>query len=329
MYIPYGEGLYIYDVNSLYPSVMESNDMPGGEPVWHSDLSEKTSGMKLHEMFGFIKALVVCPDDMQRPFLPYRGEEKTLFFPTGTFDGVYFSEELKYAVTLGYRVYPLSGYLFTRMESPFKGFVSDIYQKRLEAKKKGENAKAFILKTSMNSLFGRFGISPESTISKIVSEDEAIKASMTMPGFINYEILGNQKCTISYKSKPTLDGEWKPPSNSAVHISAAITAYARIQMYPYISRVDCYYTDTDSIIIKSPLPEEDVSPTEIGKFKLEKFVQKGIFLAPKAYYVYPSASEAEIIKHKGSGKVSVTENKGGDGAKKRECFYRRGPCFLC
>ena len=53
-------------------------------------------------------------------------------------------------------------------------------------------------------------------------------------------------------------------------ISAAIMAYARIDMFPYISREDCYYTDTDSIVIKSPLPEEDVSPTVLGKLKFEK-----------------------------------------------------------
>ena len=86
-------------------------------------------------------------------------------------------------------------------------------------------------------------------------------------------------------------------------ISAGITAYARIDMFPYISREDCYYTDTDSIVIKSPLPEEDVSPTVLGKLKLEKKIKKAIFLAPKAYYIYPSGDDEEIIKHKGAGKA--------------------------
>lgn len=129
--------------------------------------------------------------------------------------------------------------------------------------------------------------------------------SMTMAGFINYEVLGNGKCTISYKSKPGQDKDWSPPSNSAVQISAAITAYARIKMYPFISRDDCYYTDTDSIVVKNPLPEEDISPTELGKFKLEKLIKKGIFLAPKAYYIFPSESDAEVIKHKGLAKSLV------------------------
>jgi len=46
-----------------------------------------------------------------------------------------------------------------------------------------------------------------------------------------------------------MDGTRKQIKNSAVRISAAITASARIYMYPFISREDCYYTDTDSVIL--------------------------------------------------------------------------------
>jgi hypothetical protein len=46
-------------------------------------------------------------------------------------------------------------------------------------------------------------------------------------------------------------------------------------MYKYISRPDCYYTDTDSAILGSPLPEEEVSSTELGKLKLEHIVDYG------------------------------------------------------
>ncbi|NP_064103.1 orf135 (mitochondrion) [Beta vulgaris subsp. vulgaris] len=65
-----------------------------------------------------------------------------------------------------------------------------------------------------------------------------------------------------------------PPKNSAVQLSTAITACARIHMYKYISRDDCYYTDTDSIVLSNPLPEDDVSSSELGKFKLEDQIKK-------------------------------------------------------
>lgn len=73
------------------------------------------------------------------------------------------------------------------------------------------------------------------------------------------------------------------PKMSAVQLAAAITTYARIHMYPFISRSDSYYTDRDSIVIWSPLPDECVSSMEMGKFKLENKVLKGFFLAPKRY----------------------------------------------
>lgn len=50
------------------------------------------------------------------------------------------------------------------------------------------------------------------------------------------------------------DEDWKAPRLTAVQLSAAITACARIYMYPTISRDDSFYTDTDSIVIGKPLP---------------------------------------------------------------------------
>lgn len=90
---------------------------------------------------------------------------------------------------------------------------------------------------------------------------------------------------------------------SAVQLSTAITACARIHMYPYISRPDCYYTDTDSIVLGSP--EDLISSIELGKFQLECHVKRGIFLAPKSYML-ETEDDKHIIKHKGPAKELVT-----------------------
>lgn len=95
--------------------------MPGGIPVWHSNLES----MGLDSMFGFIEAYVECPKSIN--FLPFRDKKDgTLIFPTGTFVGVYYSEELKYARDIGYTIIPINGYLFDKMESPFKGYVNTL-----------------------------------------------------------------------------------------------------------------------------------------------------------------------------------------------------------
>ncbi|GKG43163.1 DNA polymerase-like protein, partial [Tanacetum coccineum] len=44
--------------------------------------------------------------------------------------------------------------------------------------------------------------------------------------------------------------------------------YTVIPMYAYISREDCYYTDTDSVVLSKPLPEEMISSSILGLFKL-------------------------------------------------------------
>jgi hypothetical protein len=120
--------------------------MPGGNPKWVSNerIDDEKDFIQLKDLFGFIQAFIVCPDDIDKPFLPYRKKDDgTLIFGTGMFVGVYFSEELKFAEKLGYLVVPICGWVFDRIESPFKDFVNDLYQRRLEAKQKGEKGISF------------------------------------------------------------------------------------------------------------------------------------------------------------------------------------------
>jgi hypothetical protein len=302
IYKPYGEDLYYYDVNSLYPFVMKEFPMPGGVPVWHRDLG----GKGLDSMFGFIEAYVVCPKTIKKPFLPYRDKNNTLIFPTGEFVGVYYSEELKYARGLGYTVLPISGYLFERMESPFRDFVRSLFKSRLEARKSGNEALSYVYKILMNSLYGRFGINPKSTITEVCDEDR-LKYLIRHSELIFSDMLSENNYIVAYHSntgKSSSSDDWNPPKISAVQLAAAITAYARIHMYPYISREDCYYTDTDSVVLGQPLPEELISSSVLGKFKLEDRVLKGYFLAPKSYS-YITIDGKNVLKYKGPAKNQV------------------------
>lgn len=186
----------------------------------------------------------------------------------------------------------------------------DLYQKRLEAKEKGDKAMAFIHKITMNSLYGRFGISPESTKTEICTQDEVTEAILKQENFIESSHLGVDKFGVekhiyTYYVRADDNGEWNPPHNSAVHMAAATTANSRIYMHRYISRPDCYYTDTDSIVVKNPLPPEEVSSTEMGKFKLEMTISEAVFLAPKSYYALNRETNSYIIKQKGAGKAMV------------------------
>ncbi|KAL2942373.1 DNA polymerase [Bienertia sinuspersici] len=120
--------------------------IPRGKPVRHSNLS----GMDLDSMCGFIEAYVECPNSMGRPFLPYRGKDNILLFPTGQWVGVYYSEELKYAREQGYTVLPIRGYLFQKMEGPFQAYFNTLYESRSEANKQGNESMSFVYKLLMN-----------------------------------------------------------------------------------------------------------------------------------------------------------------------------------
>lgn len=304
VYKPYGENLYYYDINSLYPYVMKNYPMPSGVPVWHNNLED----VKLDDLFGFFEAYVVCPSTIEHPFLPYKDKFGTLIFPTGRFIGVYYSEELKYARELGYKIIPLRGYMFQKKASPFEGFISDLYKSRLEAKKSGDQAMSFVYKILMNSLYGRFGINPESIVTEICTQEQ-LGELLERETFQSAEKLTDNYYIVSYitNSLSIGDDDWKAPKMSAVHIAAAITASARIHMYKHIASPDCYYTDTDSIVLGSPLPDDLVSSTEMGKFKMEYKVNQGFFLAPKCYYLR-CEDGSNIIKHKGPAKEFITSD---------------------
>ncbi|KAL9659161.1 hypothetical protein QQ045_018726 [Rhodiola kirilowii] len=276
-YIPYGENLYYYDVNSLYPFIMKSFPMPGGKPVWHGKLEDRD----LDDLCGFIEAYVECPANMKRPFLPYRDSKKTLIFPTG--------------------------YLFNKMDSsPFESFVSDLFEKRQEAKRNGNDAMSYIYKIFLNSLYGRFGINPECNVTVICDYEQYTKL-IKEKNIKDGDKLSEYHYVVTYSTNKELDDtEWKPPKLSAVQLSAAITACARIYMYPFTSREDCYYTDTDSVVLGNQLPENLLSEIDLGKFKCEYLVKKGIFLAAKSFNIQTQDGRS-IIKQKGISKSLVDQ----------------------
>lgn len=81
VYRPYGENLYYYDVNSLYPYVA-LNDMPGCECRKEYFFDYKSNSIDIHSLFGFYYVEVECLDERYLGLLPFRGD-KTLLFPTG------------------------------------------------------------------------------------------------------------------------------------------------------------------------------------------------------------------------------------------------------
>lgn len=66
---------------------------------------------------------------------------------------------------------------------------------------------------------------------------------------------------------------------SVVHIAAAISSYARIIINEYknIPGNPCIISDTDSVVLTKPLPEQLIGG-ELGQLKLEHEITEGIFI---------------------------------------------------
>ena len=68
-----------------------------------------------------------CPKDIKVPVLPHKVDGKTIF-PTGTWRGVYFSEELKAVIPLGYKIKPVgTAYEYSKIDL-FSVYVDHFYE---------------------------------------------------------------------------------------------------------------------------------------------------------------------------------------------------------
>lgn len=117
----YGENLYYYDINSLYPHVM-LQDMPLHHIKYHNNLSE----YNFASFFGFCLAEIECPTNIKTPLLPFRTISNEVIYPTGCWTGVYFSELLKEVVKHGYKVKLIEGHEFSKAKL-FNNYVEHFY----------------------------------------------------------------------------------------------------------------------------------------------------------------------------------------------------------
>lgn len=104
-----GKGYY-YDVNSLYPTAM-CEPMPIGNPTVIDPL------LWGHNFFGFVDATVRAPTNEYIGLLSIKWQGR-LVCPAGTFRGLFFSEELKFALDNGYTIIQIHQLIqFTRGET--------------------------------------------------------------------------------------------------------------------------------------------------------------------------------------------------------------------
>ena len=329
VYIPYGEKLYYYDINSLYPFCMLKT-MPVGTPKKY----DVTKGLK--NLFGFALVKVEVPKSLNIPVLPLyvkiEGTDK-LVFPTGSFKGYYFSEELKYAESLGCKIHLIDAWEFQKGENVFKDYVEHLF----ELKRIGNKDERDVFKLLLNTLYGKWGQHREyqmdvitgnldlmEKIEKTFTNIKQTTFTDTVAGYSfssapNPELLKESPDLFNNLSNLFEKGLESRPANIA--IAAAITSYARIEIdkFKRLPGFEIYYSDTDCVILNKPLPKEylgdalGLMKNELAdeNYSIEKdheyYLEKGIFLRDKVYSIKP-VNKGPITKFSGLNKRFITDD---------------------
>lgn len=315
IYKCYGKNLYYYDINSLYPYAM-LKDLPG--ELIRTYHQKDCCNINLDKFFGFLSVTISCPSSVQIPVLPYRQNGRTIY-PQGIWTATYFSEELKYALTLGYQIQEIHlAKEFTKTKY-FEEYVNEMYG--IKATSKG--SEKFIAKMLLNSLYGLFGRKKEVIESKIINKKELFNYVTT--SIIKTIIdLDNGKCVILMISNlnPPLIGKLNTlyevnfkntfkTVKSNVAIASAITSYARLHMNPFKIAGQIYYSDTDSVITSVKLDSLFLSEGDrvLGLMKDELnglTMSEAYFLGIKQYGYY--YIDENGIKHEKSVWAGVERN---------------------
>lgn len=257
------ENVNYYDFNSLYPSVMHDYEFP--DPNSMRTVRNVTSHY-IQEYEGVSRVRVRVPESFAPP-LPYRMEDGKVVFPCGELEGWYSHVELRHAVKHGCTIDRVDKSIYyTRTVRPFKKFVSDMYNLRLEYKKRGSPLQ-LVTKLFMNSLYGKFG---EKFLDKRNTVHESVMTLDKLQGLEKVERVGEYF---------TFSSDTEPKSHCVPIWAVYVTAYGRIKMHEVLVAHDPIYCDTDSIITSDTIAESD----RLGDLKLEMRVDKGITVRPKFY----------------------------------------------
>ncbi len=277
---------YVVDVNSLYPYIMSRYSFPTKYIKLHHRLTPKTLGVELKEYAVVAKVVIETTEPI------YAIKRGRTIFPVGNFEATLCTPELLYALDHGHIVKVLDA--VTYEQAPiFHSYVSTLYDLRLRYKAENNSEYEQLCKYLLNSLYGKFGQKAEDWVKIGNVPGEPDREEILFTG------KGKRISRLRY-----LLGElwqlksWGEAYNSFPAIASHVTAYARLYLWELMQacgRGNYVYCDTDSLMVTDVGRDNltpYLSPTELGKLKLERTVHKLIIRGLKDY----TADEKVVIK---------------------------------
>lgn len=272
----------VFDVNSLYPSVMYYEYLPFGTPIFFEGKYEeddlyplytqmlscdfklkkgKIPTIQIKSGYNFTANEYLTDSNNEEPVICLNSVDLKLFFE-------------QYDV---YNITYLSGWKFKSTQGLFTNYIDKWSTNKINAKKEGNHGLYLISKLFLNSLYGKFGTD--------------IKVKSKIPYLGEDEVIHFHDSEVTFK-----DGVY-------VAMASFITSYARLKTITAAqklmdnynegkSKAQFVYADTDSLHIYLNGEDEkeflancglDIDDTRLGAWKFESKFNKAKFLRQKCY----------------------------------------------
>lgn len=258
------------DVNSLYPFVMSTYDLPYGEPIEFDGKYETDK-----EFPYYVQKIKVnmCLRENGIPCILNKSKGVDCNYIVDTQENTSCGSLIELTLTNfdlelmfeNYEIFDIKycgGYKFRVRNDMFIDYINKFYEMKETATIEGNGALRCIAKLFLNSLYGKFGQNPE--------------RRRKLP----YIDLENK--VKFYKTEKTISKKF-----NYLPVAVFITALARYKVINDIMKIgieNWVYTDTDSILSLTPFPSEMVDNKKLGKYKVEQIFKKCRVLGPKTYY---------------------------------------------
>lgn len=296
--------IFVYDYNSLYPSMEIKHGYPCGVPkIYKGENFKEFKDDKLYiiHLLSFFNCKINIPFYFRKLF----GISKSQY----SFYNEGFEKENIY-LTLQEFNFLKKYYNFINLEiievlefDKIKGVFDDFVKECYEKKKKTKDGERLIYKLMLNSLTGKFASNPLR-----ISKKPTLKYSNSGDEFLGYD-----ETPLVYVD----------PIYTA--LSVFITSYGRIELFEAIEKVGFdkwVYSDTDSIHIVGDTDTLNIG-NELFQWKCELSNGQGYFLRQKCYAERASKEDEWVYSVAGLPKESKIEDlvqffKGKEKVKKKK-----------